>query len=706
MAYDVARDCVVTFGGVWFERTFPARNLADTWERSGGGGAAGPWTARFPRTLPSARERHALVYDAPRQQIVLFGGQNQSRKSAETWVWDGTDWSMHSGGPAPARRGQHAMAADPLSGRVVLFGGLDGASLELGDTWEWDGSGWTERFPATRPPPSADDAMAFDVARGRLVLVGPEIAPGRMGAWEWSGNDWVARQPLVAPPERKEFSLSTHPGGGVLLFGGIASSGTPLNDAWLWDGRDWTLVWAGTGTGPTPRGSHAATYDAGRGVVIVYGGADGGVMPLNDAWEWDGAQWQQVPGPLPAQPLVGEFDEQRGHTVALRLDETWIFEAGRWTQRFPSTSLPAPVRLGSITYDVGRGQIQVLRYDSTAGRTPVLWTWDGTTWRQRSSRGALADRFGEAMAHDVARGRTVLFGGFGAGFVARNDTLEWTGTAWRERPVTAPPARGGHALAYDRGRRTMMMFGGATSGLGALLNDTWEFDGNVWRRRFPGTVPPARQDHVMTYDVARGVVVMTGGRGSAPGSNFSDTWEWDGTNWAQRTAPAGWLGFPGALFYDHGAQRVLALDNEAMWYYEPESPASVVPFGRGCAGTFGPPVLSGIGPLPWTGGSLALQIESAPIGRLAVLVFGGSTVTWAGIPLPLPLASLRMPGCTLWTGAEITQPTVVAPFLLEIPESPALVGGQIFGQALVFDPPANPLGLIWSNGLALTIGGR
>lgn len=36
----------------------------------------------------------------------------------------------------------------------------------------------------------------------------------------------------------------------------------------------------------------------------------------------------------------------------------------------------------------------------------------------------------------------------------------------------------------------------------------------------------------MTYDVAREVVAMYGGKG--PSSIFNDTWEWDGQSWTNR----------------------------------------------------------------------------------------------------------------------------------------------------------------------------
>ena len=56
---------------------------------------------------------------------------------------------------------------------------------------------------------------------------------------------------------------------------------------------------------------------------------------------------------------------------------------------------------------------------------------------------------GHQMVYDAARGRVVLFGGTLSG-PALADTWEWDGVSWTlVEPAVRPPARGGHAMAYD-----------------------------------------------------------------------------------------------------------------------------------------------------------------------------------------------------------------------------------------------------------------
>ncbi|HEB53564.1 MAG TPA: hypothetical protein ENI87_09965, partial [bacterium] len=59
---------------------------------------------------------------------VFFGGYDGSTL-AETWEWDGTDWTLRTGIGSPGARSHHAMVYDSVRQVVVLFGGLNGGNL-------------------------------------------------------------------------------------------------------------------------------------------------------------------------------------------------------------------------------------------------------------------------------------------------------------------------------------------------------------------------------------------------------------------------------------------------------------------------------------------------------------------------------------------------------------------------------------------------
>ncbi|MEW6365807.1 MAG: kelch repeat-containing protein [Acidobacteriota bacterium] len=101
-------------------------------------------------------------------------------------------------------------------------------------------------------------------------------------------------------------------------------------------------------------------------------------------------------------------------------------------------------------------------------------------------------------------------------------------------PAASPPARYQHSMAYDAARGQLVLFGGYAHP--AALGDTWVWDGSNWTQKSPPSWPSARFTHAMAYDAARGQVVLFGGYDGA--SSFNDTWVWDGSTWTQKTPAA------------------------------------------------------------------------------------------------------------------------------------------------------------------------
>ncbi len=74
-----------------------------------------------------------------------------------------------------------------------------------------------------------------------------------------------------------------------------------------------------------------------------------------------------------------------------------------------------------------------------------------------------------------------------------------------------------------------MLFGGRGPG-GALMADTWVWDGRGWSERHPLHSPTPRRGAAMSSDPAGGGVLLVGGIGS-DGAALPDNWRW--------TAPTG-----------------------------------------------------------------------------------------------------------------------------------------------------------------------
>src|SRR5262245_57961591 len=82
---------------------------------------------------------------------------------------------------------------------------------------------------------------------------------------------------------------------------------------------------------------------------------------------------------------------------------------------------------------------------------------------------------------------------------------------WRS---VSPVARTGQSFVFDLARARTVLFGGFTGGLatrGPALNDTWEYDGSSWQPIATVTSPPARTEHAMAYDLTRRRAILFGG---------------------------------------------------------------------------------------------------------------------------------------------------------------------------------------------------
>lgn len=124
MAYHAARQEIVLFG-----------NYGQTWIWNGT-----DWSQRGSFSVPNSRNFPSLVEDPPSNSVLLFSGSNLQ----ETWRWDGTNWTPLAPALQPTGRQYHAMVWDGARNRGVLFGGdLPGADNYSADTWTWDGTNWS-----------------------------------------------------------------------------------------------------------------------------------------------------------------------------------------------------------------------------------------------------------------------------------------------------------------------------------------------------------------------------------------------------------------------------------------------------------------------------------------------------------------------------------------------------------------------------------
>lgn len=427
---------------------------------------------------------------------------------------------------------------------------------------------------------------------------------------------------------------------------------------------------------PAARAQHAMAYDSVRERTVLFGGDLSGSGATNQTLEWDGDDWTlRVPAAWPAARVhtALAFDSVRGRCVlfggaagATRFGDTWEWDGTTWSLRTPATA-PSPRAGHALAYDRARARI-VLFGGNTGVANAETWTWDGTTWTQAAPTAFPSARVHHAMAWDDARGVVVLFGGSSSpgGQPDLRDVWEWDGTNWVDRtpspvPATWPAARGYHALAFDPGRRRTYLFGGYTAASGRT-RETREWDGTNWATI---SVPPSlstRMDHAMAFD-ARGRIVLFGGDDGVPNG---ETWQL--------------------------------------------TPAVANGSGTGC----GAPPLTAAAPSgsrPVLGGVVQVNVTNVPPGQPAFMALGSSNTAAGGIPLPLDLASLGMPGCWLYHNLVVfavgcpSTGTTSARLLYVLPSTPALLEAHLYMQAWAPAPGVNAQGMITSNLVDLQLGG-
>src|SRR5262249_8951846 len=108
-------------------------------------------------------------------------------------------------------------------------------------------------------------------------------------------------------------------------------------------------------------------------------------------------------------------------------------------------------------------------------------------------------------------------------------TWEWDGSNWTQQsPATSPSARTFHAMAYDLVRQRTVLFGGWDMVLNFFLSDTWEWDGSNWVARGLGPLPErAEAEHALVHAAAGERVVCFGEIYFPPnhlGGPADDTW--------------------------------------------------------------------------------------------------------------------------------------------------------------------------------------
>ena len=421
--------------------------------------------------------------------------------------------------------------------------------------------------------------MAFDATRGRTVMYGGFRGDGddatTSDTWEWNGSSWT--QVAYGPAERAFAVMTAFPPGRVLLFGGFAEGNgfdIVYNDTWTFDGTSWQKLASGTFADPGGHETLAAVYDALRSRVVLFGGntVDDNaaqktyVLSATDplALGWQEIDDQRPPARLGhAMAYAASTDEIvlfGGETLDLTVTwgDTWLFR-GHVPEAIIEPGSP-PV-LNSAPCVANQLHVEP--------RTePGPYTY---RWRRRLGKVGefvpLSDGFrlsgtetdtlhiDPTRPEDFAYYDVLVTNSCGTGHAAPVELRAVDGHFVAGSPLLE--FRHTHAMAYDKSRHRMVLYGGrrfvANGPIAHAIetsNQTWEREGAGPWQFVTSTGPGRRAAPSIAYDEERHVTVLFGGflcqesDFCLPGNPngilyYPDTWEWDGTTWTQVLASGG-----------------------------------------------------------------------------------------------------------------------------------------------------------------------
>ncbi|MGE3175468.1 MAG: Kelch repeat-containing protein [Planctomycetota bacterium] len=446
------------------------------------------------------------------------------------------------------------LAYDPARQRTVMYQVWNGFPSE---TWEWDGVRWQPTAvggPAGTSPGIGADPMAWESTSGHMFMI------SNSQLWEYDGAAWTQK------PQAQPFGSRLVSAGGILYRteqapGGGCFSFRPEHVVSQWDPALQTFVrTAGT----------CADVVGHAGLFVDYGGQLAFVGWTNTALGQvylvaHGATnppWTPIGAPLGLNPngvAMLAYDSSAGHLhlYATYQPQHYRFDGVGWSPVSPGSLPPGDPGFGvpyHLAYDAARARMVLF-----LPTTNETWEFDGAAWSRRDV-GLAKDISFASMTHDALHNETVLFGSVSSG----DETFLWRGDRWRRaEPSTRPPGRAAPLMVFDRSRNTVLLHGGSSTT--SQRNDTWEWNGTDWTDRSP---PPALRPPLriagttsMAFHDSTSTAILFSGTNPSTATALGDTWEWNGTNgtWTQRF-PAGPT--PGARFghvmtYDVANSRIL-----------------------------------------------------------------------------------------------------------------------------------------------------
>lgn len=431
-------------------------------------------------------------------------------------------------------------------------------------------------------------SCALIVLAAALVLV--FSTPRTAQAQTEDCDGWVALHDML--PRRYPVMVQT--ADGPLVWGGTLSNDTGDTQAltslatctcetWKFDGVRWRFV---TISGPTPRYWSAATFDAGRNRVVLFGGTGSlgnQAVSWADTWEFVDDGWSRreltsapsarsqhamVYDPVRQAVLLYGGVEANGQSTS---SPFWTYDGTTWTELPLTTPNPGAQRSHFLAFDPRDNSVLLV----PAGPNEGVWHWDGSTWSQGVATGVQATTVFYDQSRSVfilgdARGGWFSFAGDGpavplplptptplpnrdvnpvAVSLNNGNWLSVIGPTWTS--ALAAPIDGSFIVSEDSGWSSVatrpqpiattymgfgfhtrtseyVLFGGSMRHGGPQPRETWLLRGETWRK-YLGAQPPNQLYSTIVFSPHMNASLLLGGNNAG-----QVLWMWDGIAWTSQ----------------------------------------------------------------------------------------------------------------------------------------------------------------------------
>ena len=263
------------------------------------------WIKVNVKEKPLPRTFSQMVYDTQNERLLLFGGNkvlfgdgaNSNTLLNDTWEFKKGKWKKLVTTIAPQPRSEAAMIFDAVRNKVVLFGGYtfkEKKYKKLHDTWEFYDNDWhliSEEGPSARN----GAAMIFDKINKEVILFGGSAIDRQYGenkgeTWSWNGKKWskfkmsntvgVFNAAMIYEPNKKE----------IIRFGGWNGKAR-IDETWIFKNKKWSKQ--DIENSPESRNHSSMVFDEKNNRAILFGGHDGDTV-FGDVWELKDYKWEKI----------------------------------------------------------------------------------------------------------------------------------------------------------------------------------------------------------------------------------------------------------------------------------------------------------------------------------------------------------------------------------------------------------------------------